>query len=129
MNLYRVAQCALHLLLAFGASAASADVVKIAVIDPASGPFAAVSANWFKSMQLTAEQVNARKLAGPHTLELVAFDNKGSPQESLILLRSVIDQGYRYVLQGGSSAIGAALLDAVNKHNERNPGKEVLLLN
>ena len=39
------------------------------------------------------------------------------------------DQGIRYVTQGDSSGVAAALLDAVIKHNERNPGKEVIFLN
>ncbi len=101
--------------------------VKIAVIDPASGPFAAPSLNWTKSMQLAAEFANQQKLAGPNTLEVTQFDNKGSTQESLVLLRTAIEQGYRYFVNGGSSSIYAALSDAITKHNERNPGKEVLL--
>ncbi len=129
MKLSYVAKFTLPMLLVLGAAAASAEKIRIAVIDPASGPFAAVSANWFKSMQLTAEIVNSQKLAGEHTLELVPFDNKGSAQESLILLKTVADQGFRYIIQGGSSAIGAVLSDAVNKQNERNPGKEILFLN
>ena len=32
-------------------------------------------------------------------------------------------------MQGNGSAVALALIDAVNKHNERNPGKEVLFLN
>src|ERR1019366_5638554 len=49
--------------------------------------------------------------------------------ESLTQLKAVIDQGYRYVVQGNGSGVGLALLDAINKHNERNPGKEILYLN
>ncbi|MBG9389346.1 branched-chain amino acid ABC transporter substrate-binding protein [Caenimonas aquaedulcis] len=109
-------------------SAAMADKVRIAVIDPASGPFAAVAGNWFKTLQHAAETANAQKLAGEHTIEVTAFDNKGSVQESLILLRTAIDQGFRYIAQGGSSGVGAAIIDAVAKHNERNPGKEVIYL-
>ena len=123
---------ALHLAaLTFGllaSSAALADKIRIAVIDPASGPFAAVSGNWYKSMQHAVDMVNSQKLAGAHTLELVSFDNKGSTQESLILLRTAIDQGFRYVIQGGSSAVGGAMIDAVARHNERNPGKEIVYL-
>ena len=31
--------------------------------------------------------------------------------------------------QGNSSAVAGALSDAITKHNERNPGKEVVYLN
>ena len=109
--------------------AARADTVKIAFIDPLSGPFAPVGQNQLKSFQTIAELASRQKWAGEHKIEVVGFDNKASPQESLTQLKAVIDQGYRYITQGNGSAVGLALLDAVNKHNERNPGKEVVFLN
>ena len=78
---------------------------------------------------MIAELSNQKNWAGKNTLEVVGFDNKGSPQESLLQLKSAIDQGYRYITQGNGSGVALALIDAVNKHNERNPGKEVLFLN
>ncbi len=62
--------------------------------------------------------------------EIVPFDNKGSPQESLNMLKAAIDQGIRYVVQGnGSGAAGCHHATRCNKYNERNPGKEVVYLN
>ncbi|OWW18319.1 branched-chain amino acid ABC transporter substrate-binding protein [Noviherbaspirillum denitrificans] len=109
--------------------AANADVVKIAFIDPLSGTFAPVGQNMLKSFQYIAEKANAEKWAGENTFEIVAFDNKGSPMESLAALKSAIDQGYRYVMQGAGSGAALALAEAVSKHNERNPGKEVVYIN
>jgi branched-chain amino acid transport system substrate-binding protein len=109
--------------------AAQADTVKIAFIDPLSGPFAPVGQNQLHSFQTIAELANKEKWAGEHKIEVVGFDNKASPQESLTQLKAVIDQGYRYITQGNGSGVGLALLDAINKHNERNPGKEVVFLN
>lgn len=109
--------------------AAQADTVKIAFIDPLSGPFAPVGQNQLHSFQTIAELATQQKWAGDHKIEVVGFDNKGSPQESLTQLKAVIDQGYRYITQGNGSGVGLALLDAINKHNERNPGKEVVFLN
>ncbi|NRR30271.1 branched-chain amino acid ABC transporter substrate-binding protein [Oxalobacteraceae bacterium] len=113
----------------FAAAPASAETVKIAFIDPLSGPFAPVGQNQLKSFQLIADMANQGKWAGDNKIEVVGFDNKGSPQESLTQLKTVIDQGYRYITQGNGSGVGLALLDAVNKHNERNPGKELVYLN
>ncbi|MDM5178942.1 branched-chain amino acid ABC transporter substrate-binding protein [Massilia sp. DJPM01] len=110
-------------------ASAQADTVKIAFIDPLSGPFAPVGQNQLKSFQLIADLASQQKWAGEHKLEVVGFDNKASPQESLTQLKAVIDQGYRYITQGSGSGVGLALLDAINKHNERNPGKEVVFLN
>lgn len=124
-----IRSCSVATLALTAAVACHAEKIRIAVIDPASGPFAAPSLNWTKSMQLATEMANQQKLAGAgNTLEIAQFDNKGSVQESLVLLRQAIDQGFRYFVSGGSSSVYAALLDGVNKHNERNPGKEVLLL-
>lgn len=108
---------------------AQADTVKIAFIDPLSGPFAPTGQNALKSFQYMTELANQGKWAGEHKLEVTGFDNKGSPQETLTQLKAVIDQGYRYVTQGAGSGAGLALLDAINKHNERNPGKEIIYLN
>ncbi len=104
-------------------------VVKIAHIDPFSGPFANVGTNQLKSWQFVAERFAGSKNPAGVTFEVAPFDNKGSPQESLNALKAAIDQGYRYVTQGNGSGAAAAIIDAVNKHNERNPGKEVVYIN
>ncbi len=110
------------------ALAQTGETVRIAFMEPLSGPFANVGQNVLKSYQFLAEQFSQKNAAGVR-FEIVPFDNRGSPQESLNNLRSAIDQGVRYVAQGGSSAVAAALIEAVNKHNERNPGQEVVYLN
>lgn len=111
------------------ASVANAETVRIAFIDPLSGPFAPVGQNLYKSFQAVAELANREKWSPGHTFEVTGFDNKASPQESLTVLKSVIDQGYRYIAQGNGSGAAGALIDAINKHNERNPGKEIVFLN
>ncbi|MFZ6765523.1 branched-chain amino acid ABC transporter substrate-binding protein [Undibacterium sp. Di26W] len=115
--------------LTFAVPAVMADTIKIAYIDPLSGAFAPVGQNILNSYQLIADKANAEKWAGEHKFEIVGFDNKGSTQESLNVLKTVIDKGFRYITQGNGSGVGLALLDAVNKHNERNPGKEIVYLN
>jgi branched-chain amino acid transport system substrate-binding protein len=105
-------------------------VVKIAFMDPLSGPFAAVGQNQLKHFQYVAEYANGKQLAGPGVrFEIVPFDNKNSPQESLTLLRTIIDQGIRYVTQGNGSHVGIPLSDAVAKHNERSPAQSIVYLN
>ncbi|HLL19446.1 MAG TPA: branched-chain amino acid ABC transporter substrate-binding protein, partial [Rubrivivax sp.] len=110
------------------AFAQAGQTVKIGFIDPLSGPFANVGQNQLKSWQFVAEHFNKKNPAGVK-FEMVAFDNKGSPQESLNVLKAAIDQGIRYVTQGNGSGAAAAISDAVQKHNERNPGKELIYLN
>ena len=110
------------------AFAQAGQTVKIAFIDPLSGPFANVGQNQLKGWQFMAELFNKKNAAGVK-FEFVPFDNKGSPQESLNVLKAAIDQGIRYVTQGNGSGAAGAISDAVSKHNARNPGKEVVYLN
>ncbi|HEV8095396.1 MAG TPA: branched-chain amino acid ABC transporter substrate-binding protein [Burkholderiales bacterium] len=113
-------------LISFGAWA---QTIKVAYIDPLSGPFANVGEQGLAEFRFAVERINASGILGKEKLEVVPFDNKVSPQESLNQLKRVIDQNIRYITQGNSSAVAGALIEAVNRHNERNPGKEILYLN
>ena len=110
-------------------SLAQAQTVKIALIDPQSGLMAPVGLNQLHSWQYITDIANQKNWSGGPKLEIVGFDNKLSPQESLNVLKQVIDQGIRYILQGNGSSVAVALADAVAKHNERNPGKEIVYIN
>ena len=102
--------------------------VKIMWIDPLTGLMGPVGNNQVKTQQYLAERFNASNPAGVK-FEIVPVDNKLSPTESLNALKSAIDQGIRYVVQGNGSSVAVPLIDAINKHNERNPGKEIVFLN
>jgi branched-chain amino acid transport system substrate-binding protein len=80
----------------------------------------------YRNLVWAVERVSAR---GGMKMVLERYDSKGQNEEALSVLRSAIDNGARIVLQGNSSANAAALIDAINKHNEREPGKRVLFLN
>ena len=111
-----------------GAKPLAGEVVKMAWIDPLSGLMAPVGNNQLKSWQFFAEKFNATNPAGVK-FEIIGIDNKLSPTESLNALKSATDQGVRYIIQGNGSSVALALIDAINKYNERNPGKEVIFLN
>ena len=119
------------LALSVSATALFAENVKIAYIDPLSGPFASTGTNGLHQYEFAAETlVNAKGgVLDGQMFEMVAFDNKVSPKESLIQLQVAIDQGIRYVAQGNSSGVAHALTDAIEKHNKRNPDDRVLFLN
>ncbi|MES2940095.1 MAG: branched-chain amino acid ABC transporter substrate-binding protein [Pseudomonadota bacterium] len=115
-----------------GAAAAPAatkgQVVKLMWIDPLTGLMGPVGTNQLKSVQFLAEKFSASNPAGVK-FEVQGIDNKLSPAESLNALKAATDQGVRYVLQGNGSSVAGALIDAIDKHNARNPGKEVVYLN
>ena len=104
------------------------ETVKIAWIDPLTGLMAPVGQNQIKSFQFMAEYFSQNNPAGVK-FEMVPIDNKLSPQESINAVKSAIDQGIRYITQGNGSGAAAAISDYVTKHNERNPGKEVVYIN
>ena len=115
------------------ACAQSPAPVKLALIEGLSGPFGNTGEAVVRNMVWAIERVNARggvKTAlGQQLLQLERYDSKGQSEEALSALKSAIDDGAQVVLQGNSSANAAALIDAINKHNEREPRQRVLFLN
>ena len=122
----RTTVAAAALLGALGASAQ----VKIAYVDPLSGGGASVGEHGLKHLQFMVETINAKGgVLGGQKLEAVAYDNKGSPQESLVQVQKAIDAGVRFITQGNGSGAAIAISEFISKYNERNPGKEVLYFN
>jgi len=103
--------------------------LKIAYIDPLSGGAASAGINAQKHFIYMIDRANAAGGFNGEKLELISFDNKVDPQESLIALKKALDEGARYIFQGNGSGVALAITDAVLKYNERNPGKEVLYFN
>jgi len=104
----------------------AAETIKIAHIDPMSGPFALVGESFAHHLELAAAEINAK---GGVQLEIINLDNKSSPQDSVLMLKEAADRGIRYITQGAGSNNAHALSEAVAKHNERNPDKSILYLN
>ena len=122
---------AITLAATLSASVAFAENIKIAFVDPLSGPFATTGTNGAAEWTYAADVLVNDKggVLGGKNFEIVTFDNKMSGKESLIQVQVAIDQGIRFIAQGNSSGIAAAITDAVNKHNRRNPDDRVLFIN
>ena len=107
--------------------------IQIALIESLSGPFANTGEAVYRNLLWATERVNARggvKLAtGARPLQIVRFDSKGQVEEALTALRSAADAGIEFVAQGNSSSVAAALIQAVDKHNRRDPKRRMLFLN
>ena len=108
--------------------------IKIAMIEALSGAFANAGEAVFRNLVWATERINARggiQLAGgvSRSLEMVRYDSKGQVEEALAMLRAAIDEGAQIIMQGNSSSVAAALIDAINKHNERVPEKRLVFLN
>jgi branched-chain amino acid transport system substrate-binding protein len=113
--------------------------IKMAMIEGLSGPFANTGEAVFRNLIWAVERVNARggvtlpgaegAAAGARPMALARYDSKGQNEEAMTALKSAIDDGAQFIMQGNSSSNAAALIEAINKHNEREPGKRVLFLN
>ena len=113
-----------------GAAGAS---IRLALIESLSGPFANTGEAVFRNLLWATERINLRGgvalAGGARLLEIARYDSKGQNEEALSALRAAIDDGARVVMQGNSSSTAAVLIDAIQKHNERNPSQRVLFLN
>jgi len=121
-------------LASFGTQAANplplqGQTVRIAFIDPLSGPAADIGRNSLRSWQFMAEHKGGAANPAGVRFVVAGFDNKGSPQESLNALKAAIDQGFRYIVQGNGSGVAAALTNAIARHNLRDPDRSVVYIN
>lgn len=107
---------------------AAGGVFRIAQLEILSGGFALLGETNARSVEVGVEEMNARP--GQTTkFEVKLYDSKGSAQEAQAIFGEIADQGIRYVTGGGTSAVVASLIDTISRHNERNPGREILYLN
>ena len=115
------------------AQAPGADPIRLALIEGLSGPFANAGEAVFRNLLWATERINQRggvRVAGTRRpLLLQRMDSKGNAEEAVSLLRAALEQGVGFVMQGNSSATAAALSDALDKHNQREPGRRALFLN
>ena len=106
-----------------------AESVKLAFIAPLSGTFTLLFEELLKQFRAAADEINANGgVLGGKKIEIVPFDNKGTPQETLIVLNRATDEGIQYVTATISS-IAITISEALVKYNARHPDHPVLFLN
>ncbi|OGB27713.1 MAG: ABC transporter permease [Burkholderiales bacterium RIFCSPLOWO2_02_FULL_57_36] len=117
---------------AFGASEHAAPI-RIGMIESMSVPFTYTGVSAARNLEFALALVNARggvKLPdGMHKLALSIFDDKQNVSESLAQFKQLTNQRIPFMVQGNSSAVALALVNAVNRHNEYVPENRVLFLN
>ncbi|MFL1407078.1 branched-chain amino acid ABC transporter substrate-binding protein [Marinobacter sp. M1N3S26] len=103
--------------------------IRIAYIEPLSGPFANVGDAGLKHFRFIAEKMNEQGGIMGRDIEIVPMDNKQSPSESVQLLQRAVDEGINFVTQGNGSNVAGALVEAVDRNNRRNEENKALYLN
>ncbi|MDN3516993.1 branched-chain amino acid ABC transporter substrate-binding protein [Aquisalimonas lutea] len=111
------------------ASAQSGDPIRIAYIEPLSGPFANVGDAGLKHFRFAADRINDEGGIMGRPVEIVPMDNSQSPSESAQLVQRAADQGIPFVTQGNGSNVASAIVQSVNRNNQRNPDNRLLYLN
>jgi len=102
--------------------------IKIMYTDPLSGPFAQVGDQNLQQFKYILDYINSRGGAVGRKFEIVSFDNKSQPSEALLALKAATDQNMPIIMQCSGSNIAAALIEGVDKHNERNPNNRIVSL-
>jgi branched-chain amino acid transport system substrate-binding protein len=103
--------------------------IKVMYTDPLSGPFAQVGDQNLQQFKYIIDYINGRGGALGRKFELVSFDNKSQPSEALLALKSATDQNIPVIMQCSGSNIAAALIEGVDKHNERSPTNRIVYVN
>ena len=132
--LKRLTSTLLGTLLALGfalttGTAYAQGTIKVMYTDPLSGPFAQVGDQNLQQFKYIIDYINGRGGALGKKFELVSFDNKSQPSEALLALKSATDQNIPVIMQCSGSNIAAALIEGVDKHNERNPTNRIVYVN
>src|SRR5260221_1214571 len=121
----KLMMAALFALPMFGATAMAQDTLKIGYIDPLSGGGASVGEKGLKTFQFLAEELNAKGGVLGKQVEIVPFDDKTNPQESLIQAQKAIDAGIRILTHGIGSSVSGGLSGLLTNANASKPAKRV----
>ncbi len=112
------------------ASVAHSQSIKMAVIEPMSGPLAGTGKPWADHLITAAEELNARGgVLGGRKIEIVALDNAGNVEKTNELLRRAYDEGIRYIVLGIGSNHALATTAFIERQNKRAPDSPMLFFN
>lgn len=105
------------------------ETVKIAVIDPLSGPAAVTGVNQLKTAEFFAAILTRSRSYLSPRYEVFGLDSKLNPAEAATQVQVAIDKGARYIIHGNGSGVAHAISEAVSRHNAAHPGREVIYVN
>jgi branched-chain amino acid transport system substrate-binding protein len=129
MHAFRLLSLSAVAAACMAAGTASADPVKIGVVETLSGPQAASGQMYRAAARYAVDKMNAEGGWNGQPVQLVEYDNQGGPAGAADKLKAAIADGVHIVVQGASSAVGGQITEDIRKHNLRNPGKEMIYVN
>lgn len=106
------------------------DSVRLAVIEPLSGPVAGVGRDVLEQHEFTANRINeSGGVLGGRMIEIVGMDNAMNAEKTTQQVQAAIEDGIRFVSQGVGSNHALNIIKFLGKHNRRNPDKAIVYLN
>jgi len=115
-------------LLSFSVQAA--EPIKLGLIDPLSGPLAAIGLEVIDNYRLAADVVNKRGgVLGGRMIEIVPLDNAMKAEKTTQQVKKAIDMGLSFIAQGVGSNHALNIIKTLNKHNKRNPDQAIVYFN
>lgn len=117
-------------LLSFsGISAASAEPLKVAIIESLSGSQASSGQLIATSTHYVFDRVNEDGGYNGEPVEVAEYDNGGTSSGASSMFRRAVADGVNVVVQGASSLVAGQLMEDVRRHNIRNPDNKILYIN
>lgn len=109
--------------------AAHADPLKIAIVEPYSGPLERSGYAFSEGVRYAVKKINEAGGFNGEPVQLKEYDNLGQTAVAQEKLKEAINDGNHIIMSVTVSAISAMLTDEIKKYNIRNPGKEVIFYN
>ncbi len=119
--------CGAAFIAASFTTAKAADM-PIDVILPMTGPTAGTGELFKNGLDFVFNEVNGNGGFHGNKINLRILDDTGTAQGGTDRVRQAISAGAKIILQGGGSAVAAAISADVKRWNERNPDNPVLLI-
>ena len=91
--------------------------IKIAAIEPLSGPYAAVGKDIIDGIKYSADVINENGGINGRMIEIIPMDNAMKAEKTTELLRKAIDENIRFVTQGGGSSHALNIIKQLEKYN------------
>jgi branched-chain amino acid transport system substrate-binding protein len=77
-----------------------------------------------KTFQYLADELNAKGGAAGKKFEILPFDTRPTPQESLVQVQKAVDAGARIITQGNGSSLPPHCPIGSPKYNDATPARK-----
>lgn len=115
--------------VALYAGTANADhAIKVAVIEPLSGPLAGNGTDVLERFRYLFDEINAKGGVDGHRFEVFGYDNGFDVEKTAQQMRRGADEGVSFVIHGIGPQHADAIRNFIIKHNRRNPENEMAYL-